>query len=439
MTHERREPGDEAERAMLGGMLRRNAAIHEAAAVCAPGDLRTHAHQVLYAAVLDIHGREGRPVDLVILAEYLGRQGTLAEVGGPVALAELWDAGGPGLNVRHHARIVAGRAALRRLLAAGQAVCALAEGGTGTAEEIVAEAERLVFAVAQRSRSQGERHLDSVLAAWEEEYDRRACADGTPGIEPCVPGLSSVVPGFMPGDLVILAARPAVGKTMAALALARGAAEAGHGVLFCSLEMPAEQLAERLLAGEAGADAQAVRLGRVPLALMDRLMGARKALGGLPVWIDDAASQDTLRIAGTARRLAARRGLGLVVVDYAGLVKPADPRRPRHEQVGEVSASLKALAKELKLPVLLLAQLNRELEGRGDGRPRLSDLRDSGSLEQDADTVVLLHRPDCTRDELSLIVAKQRSGPTGEASCLFDRERLRFRDNASPFAAGGAA
>lgn len=436
---ERRDPADEAERSMLGGMLRRNASIHEAAGICEPGDLRTLAHQAICAAVYDIHGREGKPVDLVILSARLTRDGTLADCGGPDYLAGLWDAGGVGWNVRHHARIVADRAALRRLLAAGQAIQALAEAGHADPGELVAEAERLVFAVAQKRRQGEARHIEPILSEWLDSYDRRACSDGPTGVVPCVPGLSSVVPVFAGGELVLIAARPAVGKTAIALALARGAAEAGAGVLFCSLEMPAAQLAERLVAAESGADAQALRLGRVPMREMDRLMDARKLLGGLPVWIDDAPSQDAARICGTARRMAARHGLGLAVVDYAGLVKPADPKRPRHEQVGEVSATLKGLAKDLGIPVVLLSQLNREVEGRADGKPRLSDLRDSGSLEQDADTVILLHRPDITRDELALIVAKQRSGPTGEASCIFQRERLRFLDMPVPFPHGGAA
>jgi replicative DNA helicase len=435
----RQQASDAAERSVLGSMLRCNSVILDAAQAAAEDDYATDQHRRLYRAIVEAHGSDGRPVDLVILAERLSRSGHLEDVGGPAYLASLWDAAPTAANWEHYARIVRERALMRRLAACAQAVAALAERPGGEADDAVEEAERLVFAVAQRQQGRAVR-LDKALDEWEQGYDERATRGAVPGVEPGIPGLASVVPGFMPGELVIVAARPAVGKTAVALALARAAARNGTGVLFCSLEMPRGQLAERLIAAEARIDGQHLRLGTLPLSEVERMAGACRVLRGLPVWIDDAASQSVQRICGTARRLAARHGIGLVVVDYAGLIRPADPRRSRHEQVGHDSGALKALAKDLGVPVLLLAQLNREVTSRSDGKPRLSDLRDSGSLEQDCDTCVLLHQPDPSQDRLDFIVAKQRSGPTGECSARFIRPQLRFAEwDRGPFDDGRAA
>ncbi len=224
---------------------------------------------------------------------------------------------------------------------------------------------------------------------------------------------------------MVIGGRPSAGKTAFGLALAKGAAEAGTGVLFCSLEMPEVQIMERLVASEARVDARLLRAGRAAPAQVDDMLGAVRRISSLPGWTDDGGSQSAAHIAANARRLKASHGIGLVVVDYAGLMKMADPRRPRHEQVGECSRSLKALAKELSLPVILLCQLGRAAEGV---TPQLHHLKETGDLEQDADTVLLLHRPDVTRPELAVIVAKQRSGPTGECRTVFRRSQMRFED-----------
>jgi replicative DNA helicase len=248
-----------------------------------------------------------------------------------------------------------------------------------------------------------------------------------------VADLDALTGGLQPGDLVVIAARPGVGKTGLALALVRHAAGLGHPALFCSIEMGRGELAARLLSAHTGVAGQLIRHGAVNASELRRLGDAVGEFAGLPAWIDDSPAQSVLRIAANARRLKRQRGLALVAVDYLQLVEPEERGVPRHEQVAAASRRLKALARELEVPLVALAQLNRESESRTDRRPRLSDLRESGQVEQDADVVVLLSRVEGRPDAILLDVAKQRNGPTGEAVVRFDRERMRFEEF-TPFA-----
>jgi replicative DNA helicase len=233
-------------------------------------------------------------------------------------------------------------------------------------------------------------------------------------------------------ELTILAARPGVGKTALAAGITRHVAQKEGLPVFCaSLEQSGPELAERLICAQARVDGQRLRRGVIDRDEGIQIHSAAMAIGGLKVFLDDAPSQSMIRIAANARRMALRDGVRLVVVDYLQLVEPEDRRVPRHEQVGAISRRLKQLAREIEAPVLALAQLNRAVESRSDERPRLSDLRESGGIEADADTVLLMHRPSASPGTVEIQVAKQRNGPTGEITLTFERQFTSFADHAA--------
>ncbi len=414
-----------AERIVLGSIVRHNRLLPEVLSSLAPDDFAFDVHRRIYECVQEAHGTRGSPVDLVVLAEALQRKGWFAEIK-PSTLVQIWDAAPTGHNLEYYLGLVKDRSLARALVRALNEALHRCQHTRQPAAELLADAERALLALGGDKGERGPQRLREALRSWEEVFDVRCTSGEAGGIAPAIPGLGSVVPGFFPGNLIVLAARPGVGKTAAALAMARGAAEQGHNVYFVSLEMTNHELAERMVSAEARLDAQKLRLGRVVSEDILSLQEAIRLLEGLSVWLDDAPGQTAARVAARARRLKSRFGLGLLVVDYLGLVRANDPRRPRHEQVGEIAREMKALAADLGIPVLLLSQLNREPESRSDGRPRLSDLRDSGEIEQHANTVILLHCPDVTSNRLAFLVPKQRSGPTGEGEALFHREQLRF-------------
>lgn len=419
---------DAAERALLGSMLRRNEAIAEVAGIVQAGDYAARAHQFCHECIMRLGGK-GQPVDAVMLAGELERRGWLEDAGGRDAVFLLESLGSTGHNAAHYAATVRDKAMLRMLHDAAQRIAHMALRPSGSPAETLDESERMLHGLRDRRESGRLSHVRDVAARWGDAYDAKAVAarSGRPlAVRPAVPGLESLVPGFFGGELVIVGGRPGQGKTAVGLAMARGAMEQGRAVLFASLEMADVQLFERLVAAESGAVASRLRTASATTDEFMAAMDARDALAELPLWIDDGGRQGIAHVERQARRISRREPLGLVVVDYAGLVAPDDRRLPRHEQVSQVSRDCKLMAKELALPVLLLSQVRREAEDGAGRRPRLSDLRDSGSLEQDADTVILLHRPDEQSDLMELIVAKQRSGATGFVTAHFRRDRMRF-------------
>lgn len=419
--------GDRAEEAVLGAMIRFNAAIAEVATLIEASDFRSDANQRIYSAIIEQHDGGRRPVDMVSLAELLHRKGWLEDIGGAVRIYDLYDAALTGANATHHAAIVRDRSLVRGLEHAAHGILGACSPQSAAASDLLEQAEQSVLALGERKAERGAALLALLLDEHEKEIERRAASGDAARVVPGIPSLGKIVPGFFPGELVIVAGRPSVGKTSVALALARMAAQSGTATLFCSMEMSSMQLMDRLVAAEGDIDAQRLRLGKLDNRDYEAIVDAGRVLRGLPLWLDDVPAQPARRVAATARRLKARHGLGMVVVDYLGLMKPEDAKRPRHEQVGQMAAAMKALAKELSIPVVLLGQLNREIEHRGgDTTPRLADLRESGDIEAHADTVILLHRPDLERDELLLVVGKQRSGPVGKVSVRFVRSRMRF-------------
>lgn len=423
----------EAERALIGCVLRRPGEMAAAAHV-RPEDFRDAAHQILWRSLLALHaeGVAASPVDLLDRVLRDNPPGSFPAPGGsPAALiAELYEGCGAPSAAARHAAMVLDHALLRGLGDYAREVQALADAPPGSAREVLSAAEKGLHAIADRGQAGGPVPLSVAVEEALEGLARAIDRPDEAALSSGLVGLDQITGCWRPGELVVVAARPSVGKTAIALAMARDAAAMGRAVLFSSIEMRRRELAQRLLLGESprvtGRHARHPQtIGPVAFA---ELVDCGRRLGDLPLWVDDHGEQSVLRVASAARRMA-RHGLGLVVVDYLQLLEPEDARATRQEQVACFARRLKQLARELDVPVVALAQLNRESESRADRRPRLGDLRESGAVEQDADVVVLLHRPDEQRDRLDLIVAKNRNGDTGEVSVRFDRARMRFLED----------
>jgi replicative DNA helicase len=436
-----RAPGpspDPAERAVLGAVLRDNAALAEAGCLVREEDFFTDAHRKLWSG-LSALVNAGTHADLVTLADELRRRGWVEDVGGYGTLADLWEAVPTSANVLHHARLVRDRAALRRLAVVGEEIARSAADPDDTAEALLGRAEQAVLAVAPLGAGGATAPLSEALDEACDRIDARCANAGQPsGVPTGLADLDRLTSGLQDGELTVLAARPSCGKTALAVSVARHAAmRLGLPTLVVSLEQRRAELAERLLCAESGLDSARLRSGLVGPEDARLLAAARDRLAPAPLFIDDTPAQGMLRVAAGARRLKHRRGLRLVVVDYLQLVDPEDRKASRNDQVGGIARRLKALARELAAPVLALCQLNREVESRPGGRPRLSDLRDSGEIEQHADTVMLLWRQAPTEPEqgspvtrVGIDVAKQRNGPTGDVTVAFRRACMRFEDYA---------
>ncbi len=412
------------ERVVLGAVFAEPACLAELAPLLRPEEFREWPHQFLWHAMLRLWG-DRAPLTVASVGEELRRTGGLADVK-ITSLHELSQTGGTAGDALWHARLVRDRATLRRLGHLGRRLASEAQSPDGPASGIIERFTRELLDMAADRSGAAVRPLADVLQGVIDGIDERTQRQSALGLPSGISALEQYTGGWHGGQLVVVAARPSVGKTAIAAAFALHAARRGAGVLFASLEQSAEELAERLLVADSGVSGTDVRAGHIDARAAEALSASSRQLSPLPLYISDAAGQSFLQIASAARRMAHRPGLGLLVVDYLQLVEPEDKRANRNEQVALISRQMKQLARELRVPLIALAQLNRQSEARSDGRPRLSDLRDSGQLEQDADIVILLHRTDKFRPELELIVAKQRNGPVGDVVVQFDRERMRF-------------
>ena len=422
-----------AEEHLLGSLLRWPQALDEAAPLIQAEYFTSHDRMTIWTAMVEMWNL-AKPIDLTTLADYLFKGGKIEDVK-YVYLMDLWDLVHHGAQWRAYANAVKDNHLLRTISGAGQWLHQQAESPVMPAIELLERAERLIYKLAEVGAAGETISLADALSEAVSRIDVARRGEGGAVAETGIGDLDDLLAGLRPSDFVVIAARPSVGKTAVALAMARHVAESDRRVLFCSIEQSHVELATRMLVAYSGVDGHAVRVGAVGEREGAAILAARDALSDLPMVIDDSPSQSALRIAANARRIKRKSGLDLVVVDYLQLVEPEDRRAPRHEQVANISRRLKAVARETKVPLLALAQLNRQSEDRAAGEPRLSDLRESGQIEADADVVILLHRPDPQSDRLDLIVAKHRNGPTGRVSVLFDRARMRFLTFASdPFA-----
>jgi replicative DNA helicase len=425
----------EAERSVLGAILLRNEALNHAAEYIDAGDFFRDAHRLIFDKMVALSER-GQAIDLVTLKEELARAGLLEQVGGPAYIASLVDGVPRSTNVEHYARIIKEKATCRNLIFAAGRISDLAYEGEQDADLLLDEAERAIFEIADDRVRSGFVPLSTLVhqsfQAIENLQERRGLVTGVPtGFDE----LDAMTSGFQPSDLIIVAARPSMGKTSFTLNIAQHVgAQAGLTVGFFSLEMSKEQLFLRLLTSEARIDAHRFRSGYLSEQDYERLSHALNVLERSRVFIDDTASLGVLEMRAKARRLKAEHGLHLLIVDYIQLMQGRGRFENRQQELASISRSLKGLAKELNVPIVALSQLSRAPDARADHRPQLSDLRESGALEQDADVVLFIYREeqyernDQTEGIAEIIVGKQRNGPTGTVKLAFVKEHTRFEN-----------
>jgi replicative DNA helicase len=436
----------DAERSVLGSMLRDNGIIGDVIQIIREDNFYADAHQKIFKGITTLYDK-GHPADLVTLAEWLKEQKFIEDVGGYAYLAELWDASPTAANAEYYARIVRDKALVRGLIHASTEILRDSYDQGMPADELLEGAERKILDIAQMGIVGQTSTLQQALGEAFNRIDARSANEqmSISGIPTGFVDLDEKTAGFQNSELIIIGARPSTGKTALALGLTRHiAVEENLPVFFVSLEQSRIELAERLLCAQAKVDSHKLRKGHLNSEDLQKLFEAGDKLSRAKLFIDDSPGQGMLRIAANARRLKLRHGIRIVFLDYLQLIEPDNRRDSRQEQVANISRRLKFLARELQIPVVALAQVNRSSEDRQDHRPRLADLRESGSLEQDADTVMLLHRPEMHEPGqhegvIEVIVAKQRNGPTGEVTLTYLKQFMRFENFAvdAPFGYGG--
>ena len=434
-----------AERAVLGAVLADNSLITNLAEVVHSDDFASPAHAQIFAAMLKLDG-SSRQVDHLTLAEELKVLGQLAAVGGPAYLMSLDQVVPVPGNAVQYANIVKDQAIRRRLAGVGREIQELAGQETGELEVLLDEAERKVFLLAEKKREGDLRPVSDLMEHTLDLLDKmKAASSGITGLSSGYVDLDNQLTGLHPGELIILAARPGVGKTSFAMNIATHVALADEpkAAAIFSLEMPADQLLMRLLASSARVDMKKLRGGRLSPHDEEKFQEMAGKLYNAPIYIDDSGGLSPFDLRAKARRLKQRDPrLSLIVIDYLQLMHQKGKVESRQLEVAEISRALKQLAKELEVPIIALSQLSRKVEERKGGKPMLSDLRESGSIEQDADVVMFIHREDQTDAEgggeprtssaipVQLIIAKQRNGPIGEIDLIFLAEYTRFESRA---------
>lgn len=427
----------EAEASLLGALLIDSDAIVKIADNLSARDFFEKRHERIYEAITDLYERH-EAIDVLTLADQLKNNGYLDSVGGPSYLTELTNFVPTAAHVEQYADIVAQKAMRRRLISASQAIVSLGFDESKQLRELIEEAEVKLFEVSQQHIKQDVISLEAILA---ESFDRlddlHKDKQKIRGVPTGFKDLDNILAGFQRSDLVILAARPSMGKTALALNFAHNVAvQANQPVLMFSLEMSKEQLVDRLLSMESGVDAWALRTGNLTDADFEKIGHAMGTLSEAPIFIDDTPGITVSDLRTKARREAHQRPLGLIVVDYLQLMSGGSRfggDSNRVQEISEISRGLKGIARELNVPVLALSQLSRSVENRSPQIPQLADLRESGSIEQDADVVAFIYReeyynPETDRKKLTdIFIKKHRNGPTGGAELYFDNEKQRFR------------
>ncbi|MDX2499387.1 MAG: replicative DNA helicase [Deltaproteobacteria bacterium] len=437
----------EAEESIISAILIDNNTLLDVIEILAPQDFYRTAHQKIFAAIVDLFDKT-EPIDLVTLANRLKEKGQLEEIGSASYLARLVDTAPLAVNAQHYAKIVHDKASLRRLIEKSNAIVKRCYEERGNTDDVIDFAEAAIFEITENKSQQAFYPISKIILGnietLEENQGNRSLVTGVPTGYSHLDNLTS---GLQNSDLIILAARPSMGKTALALNIARNAAvEANIPVAIFSLEMSKEQLSLRMLCSEARIDSSRLRSGFFSMEDWHRLTDAAGVLSESPIYIDDSASLTGMDIRAKARRLKMDKNIGLIIIDYLQLMQGRAGAERRDLEISEISRGMKALAKELNLPVLALSQLNRMLEQRTDKRPRLSDLRESGALEQDADVVAFIYRDEVynkeednpSRGVAEILLSKQRNGPTGDVYLSFLNTFTRFENLASDDATAGS-
>lgn len=440
----------EAEQSVLGAVLLDNEAINQAIEILAAEDFYRESHREIFRAMVALSERN-QPVDAITLTDALRTAGVLEAVGGAGYIAELAACVPTAANASHYSRIVREKALLRSLASIATEIASGAYDSPPNVDEYLDESEHKVFEISERRIRQSFHSMPELtresIRLLERLYERKELVTGVPtGFL----DLDRLTAGLQPADLIVIAARPSMGKTALALNIAAHAAtecEPRVGVALFSLEMSKEQLVLRMLCAEGRVDSSRARAGYLGERDFPKLAQAAARLSEAPIFIDDSSDTSPIVLKAKCRRLMRERNanLGLIVVDYLQLMRSARPGESREKEIAEISRSLKALAKELKVPVVALSQLNRQVETRPDRRPLLADLRESGAIEQDADVIAFIYRDEMYhRDSkepgvAEIIIAKQRNGPTGTAKLTYLTQFTRFENYASEENAFGEA
>ena len=423
----------EAEQSAIGGMLLSQEAVADVLEVVAGVDFYAPKHELIFNAVVTLFGR-GEPTDVIAVTDYLKKQGELLKAGGADYLHSLTSFVPTAANASYYGKIVADKAILRRLIEAGTRIAQSGYESQGEVEELVNQAQSEIFQVASQSAKEDYVGLSESIEVAIRDIELAQNRGGElTGIPTGFTNLDGYTHGLHPGQLVIVAARPSVGKSTFALDLARHAAlKRNQPTIFFSLEMGRSEIAMRMLSAQSGIYLQSMRKGTLSEGDWAKLAAVRGEINDAPLYIDDSPNMSLVEIRAKCRRLAQQVDLKMVVIDYIQLMSSGKKVESRQQEVSEFSRALKLLAKELNIPVVALSQLNRQAEQSKDKRPELSHLRESGSLEQDADVVVLLHREGIFEKdhpragEADLILAKQRNGPTGTVTVAFQGQYSRF-------------
>lgn len=426
----------EAEQAIIGSVMVKPDAINEVMDIVSAESFYSDKHRRIWETILELH-QKGEPLDILSLSNRLKEKSLLDQLGGTTYLGELLDRVPSASNIKNYCEIVQKKYMMRQLIETSDFISGLGYDESGELEEILDEAEKKLFSVTNYSGTSKFVALkDTLNEAWERLERLHNSKDELRGVPSGFKDLDNKLSGFQKSDLIILAARPSMGKTAFALDIARQAAVVHNiPVGIFSLEMSAQQLVDRMLSAESRVDAWKLRTGR-NLHIEHDFRNLREGMDKLaraPIYIDDQPGNNIIKMRSVARRLKSEKGLGLIIVDYLQLMVPTQSKNNDNvvQQVTEISRSLKNLARELEVPVIALSQLSRAVESRG-GKPRLSDLRDSGSIEQDADVVMFIHREkDETGEqarsrEAEILIEKHRNGSTGSIKLIFDGDKTTF-------------
>ena len=433
----------EAEKAVLGGILIRNDTLNELVDLVKPDDFYKESHQYVYQSMIDIINA-GEAIDLISLKESLSKKGMLDSAGGIETIVELTETSSYTSNLAYYAKIIRDKSIVRRLIKSAEEIVIRSYSGQEDARDLIDNAEASIFEISQSGETKGPKLIKDVI---HQTFDNLAKLSKNAAMVTGVPTgfeeLDKLTTGLHPGELIIIAGRPAMGKTTFGINIVHHAAlKENIPSLIFSLEMTEDQLVQRMLCSEAEVDGQDLRKGFVKGEDWTRLARAAATLSQTPIYIDDTPAITVMEMRSRARRIKSKMGLDLIIVDYLQLMGSRGRHENRQMEISEISRSLKYMAKELGCPVIALSQLSRAVESRKDMRPQLSDLRESGAIEQDADVVMMLYRPEYYKIEeiqinknkenskgiAEVIIAKQRNGPPGSVFLAFRDNLLQFKD-----------